>query len=199
MNKKTALVFGGTGLTGSILIHHLNLDHRYEKVVIFTRRDIKFKSDKAEIINTDLSNIPDLSNHIVGDDLFCCLGTTLKKSASKDEYKNIERDIPAKVAEIANINAVPNYIVVSSIGANIKSRNLYLRIKGEMEVEVQKYGFEKIIILRPSIIFGPRNEFRFFEELGKSLARIFGFLFIGKFKKYRGINANTIAKAITSP
>ena len=89
MRKKTALVFGGTGLTGSILIHHLNLDHRYEKIVIFSRRDIKFKSDKSEIINTDLSNIAELSKHIAGDDLYCCLGTTIKKSTSKEEYKTI--------------------------------------------------------------------------------------------------------------
>ncbi len=196
MQKKTAVIFGATGLTGSIVLKKLIQDERYEKVKVFTRSEPEIKSDKLEIINTELENLELYSDKISGDDVFCCLGTTIKKAGSKENFKKVDLEWPALIAEIASKNKVPNFLMISSIGADPESSNFYLRTKGEAERAVRQHDFNKVIILRPSMLLGKRREFRFFEELGKIIMVPLKFLFRGKLRKYRPINSERVASAM---
>lgn len=197
MRKKTALVFGATGLTGSSLLHLLLADSRYDKVKIFVRRKPDFPvSPKLELHVVDL-NSPDQYAHLLcGDDLFCCLGTTISKAGSKAAFRNVDFDLPVKIAEAASKNSVSAFIAISSLGADSKSSNFYLRTKGEMEEVVRKFSFKKFAALRPSLLLGSRKEFRFGEIIGKVLMRALSVAFIGNLKKYRAIQANDVSKAM---
>ena len=196
MQKKTAIIFGATGLTGSLVLKKLIRDERYEKIKVFTRSEPEIKSDKMEVIKTDLENLEKYSDEIAGDDVFCCLGTTIKKAGSKENFKKVDLDWPALIAKIASKNKVPNFLMISSIGADPKSANFYLRTKGEAENAVRQHDFYKVVILRPSMLLGKRSEFRFFEELGKLVMVPLKFLFIGKLRKYRPINSERVASAM---
>ncbi len=196
MQKKTAVIFGATGLTGSLVLKKLIRDERYEKIKVFTRSEPEIKSDKMEVIKTDLENLEQYSDEIAGDDVFCCLGTTIKKAGSKENFKKVDLDWPALIAKIASKNKVPNFLMISSIGADPKSANFYLRTKGEAENAVRQQDFYKIVILRPSMLMGKRREFRFFEELGKLVMVPLKFLFRGKLRKYRPINSERVASAM---
>ncbi len=196
MHKKTAVIFGATGLTGSLVLKKLIRDERYEKIRVFTRSEPEIKSDKMEVIKTDLENLEQYSDDISGDDVFCCLGTTIKKAGSRDNFKKVDLDWPALIAEIASKNKVPNFLMVSSIGADSKSANFYLRTKGEAENAVRRNDFHKVVLLRPSMLLGKRSEFRFFEELGKLVMIPLKFLLIGNLKKYRPINSERVASAM---
>ena len=110
--------------------------------------------------------------------------------------EEIDRDLPILIAKHACIAGVKNMAVVSSIGANELARNYYLRIKGEMERGIRKLDFDNLVIVRPSMILGPREEKRFGEIFGKILMKLLGFLFIGNLKRYKGIHALTIARAM---
>jgi uncharacterized protein YbjT (DUF2867 family) len=196
MKGKTAIVFGATGLTGSEVVRQLLEDERYERVKIFARHDPQISHKKLEVHISDISDVNNCSEHITGDDIFICLGTTIRKAGSIKAMEEADRDIPAAIADVAAANDVRGLAVVSSIGANAGSRNYYLRIKGEMEQLVRNAGITKTVIVRPSMLLGNRNEFRFGEEAGKLIMRAFGFLFVGRLRKYRGIQGADVAAAM---
>ncbi len=196
MQNKTAILFGATGLTGAQVLQKLVQDERYEKIIVFTRSVPKIKSSKLEIINTPLEYLDKYENEIRGNDVFCCLGTTIKKAGSKEIFRKVDLEFPAKIAAIAHKNEVPNFLIISSIGANPYSSNFYLRTKGEAEKAIQKYNFKKVVILRPSMLLGKRSEFRFMEEAGKLIMFPLRFLLRGKLKKYRAIDSERVAKAM---
>lgn len=196
MNKKTALVFGSTGLVGNLLLKELIRSDFYSGIKIFVRKTTGISDTKVEEIVIDFST-PDLFSQLIkGDDLFVCLGTTIKKAASVSNMEKIDRDIPVKIASIASENGVKRIAVVSSIGANAKSCNYYLRIKGEMEEEILKLNYEQIVFVRPSILLGNRREQRIGESFGKAMMVLFKWFLIGRLRKYRGIQAGDVAKAL---
>ncbi|HSO78416.1 MAG TPA: SDR family oxidoreductase, partial [Bacteroidales bacterium] len=131
-------------------------------------------------------------------DIFCCLGTTIKKAGSQEAFRKVDLEAPAKIASIAAENEVKQFIVISSIGADPGSRNFYLRTKGQMEQTVQKEHFQAVAILRPSMITGKRKEFRMAEETGKMIFRPLEKLLLGRLRKYRSIKAKTIARAMVN-
>ncbi len=196
MQKKTAVLFGATGLTGNLVLGILAKDERYEKIRVFTRAELSVNSDKIEVIVTDLENLDSLADNIKGHDLFCCLGTTIKKAGSKENFRKVDFEFPVKIAEIASKNEVPNFILISSIGADPQSSNFYLKTKGEAEEAIQKSGFKKLVILRPSMLLGKRKEFRLLEEAGKLVMLPLKFILKGRLRKYRAIDAERVAKAM---
>ncbi len=194
--NKTALVFGATGLTGRELTIQLLCDDHYEKIITFVRKSSGLIHPKLIEIIDDLSDPERIADQITGDDLFCCLGTTIKKAGSKKAFKWVNLELPVKIAEIASRNEVKKFLVMSSVGAKSSSNNFYLRTKGLMESRILKQHFLQINILRPSILLGNRVEFRFGEEVGKILMHVLSFLFIGPLKKYKGIQVVKVAKAM---
>ena len=131
-----------------------------------------------------------------GDDIFICLGTTIKKAGSVKKMEEVDRDLPVALATVASANGVKRIAVVSALGANPRSSNYYLRIKGEMERDIQKLKFENIAIVRPSLLLGERKEKRAGEFIGKMVMKTFKPVLIGKMKKYRGIHGKDVAKAM---
>ncbi len=195
--NRTAIVFGATGLVGKALVEELCKSDRYNLIKIFVRGKTDFAArEKVKEFITDFNNLPEWSDKISGDDLFICLGTTIKKAGSVARMEEIDRDLPVNIASIASGNSVEKLAVVSSVGANTGSSNSYLRIKGEMERELMKIKFRTLIILRPSMLLGERNERRAGEAIGKIMLKLFGIFLLGKLSKYRGIEAWKVAKAM---
>ncbi|MFO7573539.1 MAG: NAD(P)H-binding protein [Bacteroidales bacterium] len=196
MKRKTAVVFGATGLVGSELVRELESDERYSAVKVLVRRDVEFDGEKTEVLKVNVSDVNSYATDIKGDELFICLGTTIKKAGSVSAMEAADRDLPAEIAIAAINNGVEAVAVVSSIGADPGSRNYYLRIKGEMEERIAGAGFKRTVIVRPSILFGKRKEYRFGEEMGKAIMKVFRFLLMGRLRKYRGIEARDVARAM---
>jgi len=188
---KTALLLGATGLVGNQLLEQLLDDARYESVVALSRRPLDRQHPKLrqEIIDFDH---PDPAK-IKGDDLFCALGTTLRKAGSKEAQYRIDCTFPYEIGKIARQNGAQQYLLVSSIGADAQSSNFYLRTKGDLEEKLKALDFKTFVSARPSFLFGERSEFRLGEKIGIVLAKAFAFLIP---KKYRGIKASKVAAAL---
>jgi len=199
MEKRKAIVFGGTGLVGRALIDELHKSDNYDEVKVFIRSKAGFPGvSKIQELVVDFDHPESFAGNITGDDLFISLGTTIKKAGSVTKMEQIDRDLPVSLARSARNNGVKRIAVVSSIGADKNSSNYYLRIKGEMEQRIMDLDFETIAIVRPSLLLGARKERRIGEQAGKAAMKILGLFLVGKFRKYRGIEGRDVAKAMLS-
>lgn len=194
--KKVAIVLGATGLTGSILLEKLIHDDRYESIKLFSRKEIKGLHTKVKQFIGDVLELEKFKEDFKADELFCCIGTTAKKTPNKETYKRIDFGIPVMAAKLSKENNIPMFIVVSAIGANAESTIFYNKTKGEMEQEVLQQNIPNTYILRPSIIGGNRKESRILEKLGLLIFKVIQPFFIGKLKQYKITEAEDIAKAM---
>jgi uncharacterized protein YbjT (DUF2867 family) len=191
---KTAIIIGATGLIGKSLVEQILENPAYSKVVLLLRKPLNISHSKLiqEVIDFDK---PDASK-VVGDDLFCAMGTTLAKAGSKDAQYKIDCTYPYEIGKIAKANGVKQYLLVSSLGADADSSNFYLRTKGDLEQKIKSLGFENFVSFRPSFLLGDRQEFRLGEKIAVVFVKLLNPLLIGGLKKYRGIEASRVASAM---
>lgn len=193
----TAVVFGATGLVGKQLVLQLVRESTYSKIKVFTRRPLQYEHEKIVEVITDFRDFKDIEADLFKDNIvFCCIGTTIKKAGSKENFTKVDLDLPVNIAKAGKNRGVSKYIVVSSVGANADASNFYLRTKGQMEKKVTETRLPFISFVRPSMLLGDREEFRFGEEAGKFFMKTFAFAFKGKWKKYKGIEAKDVARAM---
>ncbi len=192
---KTAIIIGATGLVGSQLTDRLLSDNRYNLVKIFVRKSMGINHPKLEEHVVDFDKFKTWRHEIFGDELFSAMGTKIKKAGSKEAQYKIDFTYQFEFAEAASENGVEKYLLVSSAGANVKSRNFYLRMKGELDEKVAEIPFKQINIFRPSILAGERKERRRGEQIGISVIKFFAQI-IPPLRKYRPIEAAIVAEAM---
>lgn len=193
---KTAIIIGGTGLTGTQLLKILLTSDIYDKVISIVRSDLKISHPKLKQYVIDFDNSESYADLIEGNDVFCCIGTTIKKAGSQEAFQKVDLEYPVKIAKIASANGVKQFSIISSIGANPNSSNFYLRTKGKCEEELRKLAFQSTSIFRPSLLVGNRKEFRLGEKIGEVLMRLLSIFMIGKLRKYRAIKVQKVAYAM---
>ncbi|MDQ7917172.1 NAD(P)H-binding protein [Mesonia sp. MT50] len=194
--KKTALILGATGLTGSTLLQELLVDDRYAKVKVFTRRSLGFTHPKLVEYKVDLFRLTEEKENFTGDEVFCCIGSTKKKTPNDEVYEKVDVGIPSVAAKLSKENGIDTFIVISALGADAKSRFFYNQMKGKMEAHVLQQKIEHTYILRPSLISGKRKEKRVFESLWNQLMKVANGLMMGPLKKFRSISAQSIVKTM---
>jgi uncharacterized protein YbjT (DUF2867 family) len=192
---KTAIIIGASGLVGSFITLNLLDDDRYEKVKVFVRNSLEIKHPKLEENIVNFDNLAEWSSKIIGSEIYSALGTTLKKAGSKEKQYKIDFTYQFDIAKAACDNKVKSLLLVSSLGANYKSNNFYLRMKGNLDEKIQQLAFDKISIFRPSILIGLRSEKRFGESLSIKIAGVITSI-IPAFKKYKPIKASLVAEAM---
>ena len=193
---KTAILFGATGLVGSHLLNLLVNSNEYDKIKIFSRKEIKISNPKIETFIIDFKELEKNKGYINGDDCFFIIGTTRRATPQKRDYIDVELNLPVKIAKIARDNNIKSFIYVSSGGANADSRNLYLQNKGKAEKEIINLSFDFTAIIQPSLLLGDRKENRVGERIAKSIFKNLSFIFVGKLRPFKAIHASNVAKAI---
>jgi uncharacterized protein YbjT (DUF2867 family) len=191
---KTALMIGATGLVGSRLLTQLLGDQRFGKVIAFGRRATGSAHPKLEETAIDFDAPEAWAPLVKGDVAFSSLGTTLKQAGSQAAQKRVDYDYQLEFAGAARKNGVAAYVLVSSGSANPSSRMFYARIKGELDRDVQRLGFERVRIMRPSLLGGDRQSARRGEKIGSLLLGAVNA--VGLARKYREIHADVVARAM---
>jgi uncharacterized protein YbjT (DUF2867 family) len=194
--KKTAIILGASGLTGNILLHKLIEDKSYDSIKLFSRSKIEGLPNKVIQFTGNLLKLEEFKADFTADEVFCCIGTTAKKTPNKKRYKQIDFGIPVTAAKLAKENKIEKFIVISAIGANKKSSVFYNKTKGEMEHAVLQQSIKNTLILRPSLIGGDRKEQRLGEKIALVFFKVMQPLLIGKLEEYKTIDAENIAKAM---
>ena len=191
----TATLVGATGLIGNYLLEKLLNDSYFDTVRILIRRPIDITHPKLEKKIVDFNDSDSLLVALNNSDvLFCAIGSTMKKvKGDKEAYRKIDFDIPVKLARFCKMTGCEKFILVSSAGANSKSRNFYQRLKGETDEAVKGSGVKIIQIMRPSLLLGERKEFRLGENIGKAVMTSLSFLIP---EKYKAIQGRDVAKVM---
>lgn len=187
-----AIVIGATGLVGSALVNKLASAEHIEKIITFTRRPVNHASTKVENHVVNFNHIEDNAALFKGDFIFSCLGTTRSQAGSIAAQREVDLEYQFKAAQLAAQNGVAHFLLVSSSGANDKSNNPYLKMKGELEQRIKLLPFKRISLFQPSLLMGPRKEFRFGEKLG---GLVLPFLsFIPGLRRYRPVTGEQVAE-----
>ena len=193
MESKSALLVGASGLVGGELLKCLLNSSEYSKVLIFVRKPLGLKHPKLEERMIEFDDLARYKDCFKVNDVFCCLGTTIKKAGSQEAFKKVDVEYPLEIARLAKKMQAEKYLVISSMGANPKSSVFYSRMKGLLEQKLKEISIKSIHIFRPSLLLGDRKEFRIGESVSSSLTKGISFIFIGPLKKYKPIDAKTVA------
>ena len=191
---KTALIAGYTGLIGSQLLTELLESDHYKKVIAIGRRSLDIQHPKLFQQKIDFNNIHLDEPNI--DDVYCCLGTTMKKAGSREKFRLVDFNYPVSLASFCLDNGAKQFLLVSSMGADEISSIFYNLVKGEVENAISNLGYPRLDIFRPSLLLGSRGESRFAEDIGKAGMKLLGFLFLGPLKNYKAIESSKVAKAM---
>jgi uncharacterized protein YbjT (DUF2867 family) len=192
---KVALLAGTTGLIGSQLLELLLADNDYDRVIAISRKSLDKTHPKLENLVCNLNELENHSTSLKADDVFCCLGTTMKNAKTKEAFRAVDYDAPVAIAKIAKDSGAKRYLLISALGANKDSSIFYNQVKGEVEEAIAQVGFDSFHIFQPSLLTGPRKEQRTGEEAAQVFYKIFGFLIP---KKFAAIESIKVARAMVA-
>ena len=196
MERRTALLVGATGLVGGHCLTRLVEAPEYERVRVLVRRPLGRGHEKIDERVVDFDKLADLAPAPAVDDVFVCLGTTIKAAGSKEAFARVDHDYVIAAARLGRQGGAKRLCVVSSVGADSASANFYLRVKGETERDLEALDFEVLEVLRPSLLVGERQERRVGEAIGIALTRVTSRLMLGPLRAYRPIEAKAVAAAL---
>lgn len=188
------LLAGATGLVGHCLLRRLLADPLVGEVRALVRREmtaaelLKLPSEaatqqvpglaKLRIVKVSFERLEAHPDVFDVDWVACALGTTIRQAGSQAAFRQVDFDCPLQIAQLTHAQGAQRFMLVSALGANARSKVFYNRVKGELEEAVRAIGFAHVSVAQPSLLKGPRTEFR----LGERLALLFGGFFPDAYK-----------------
>ncbi len=190
-------LFGPTGLIGNEILKLLENDIDFENINVVSRRPVELKSKKSTLNIIDFKDFNSYLDVIDGSDVvLAAIGTTQSKVGfNKKKYREIDFDIISNAVKACKEKNVKHFSFVSSAGADINNKSFYLKLKGEIEKEVESKQLNSSTVYRPSLLLGNRKENRFGEKVAQILIPLISFLFPDNYKPIKAID---VAKAMVT-
>ncbi|MFC6334976.1 NAD(P)H-binding protein [Paenibacillus septentrionalis] len=193
-----AVIVGATGLVGRELVRLLLNNKNYSKVTVIARKRLSVVHPRLEQQLISFDELHECPKEWFEDaDVFCALGTTIKKAKTKEMFRRVDHDYVIEVGKLVVRHQARKLIVVTAMGANEQSMFFYNKVKGQTERDLQELKLPQLIIVRPSLIIGDRHEFRFGEAMAVKLSGWLSFAFKGRMSKYKPNEAKVIAQALS--
>jgi uncharacterized protein YbjT (DUF2867 family) len=196
-SDKTALIVGGTGLVGAQCLRLLLRQQEYGQVVALLRRPVPLDSPRLVQKLVDFDHLEGAA-FTGATDVFCALGTTIAKAGSEVAFHRIDYGYPLSIAKLAAAAGAKQFVLLSSVGADPRATSFYLRVKGQLEQEINAASFASVHVLRPSLLLGERGDVRKGEAIGIAAAQTLRFTMKGGLRRYRPIEATTVAAAMVA-
>mgnify|MGYP000906032709 CR=1 FL=1 len=193
---KTALLVGASGLVGHELVNIILENPDYETLTILVRKRMDVEHPKLVQIEVDFNRLEAYKDFFSVTDVFCCLGTTIKKAGSQAAFRKVDFEYPLVMANLAKEQGAQKFLMITAIGADAHSKVFYSRVKGEIEQEIKQLGLASVHFFQPSLLLGNRSEFRLGEKLAMIVSPIFGILMVGSLRKYKPVKAKEVAMAM---
>lgn len=194
--SKTAVVIGASGLVGKELSLQLAEDPEYSSVTVLIRKQMDITHPHIRQVLVDFDNLAQYRAEFAAEDIYCCLGTTIAKAGTREAFRRVDLEYPLQAAQLAAAEGAKQFAVITAMGANESSPFFYNRVKGELERRLAECGLHALHIVRPSLLLGHRQEKRTGEEWAAAVSRRLPFLWRGPLKRYRPIQAASVAAAM---
>ena len=164
--QKTLLIFGATGMVGQQLLTQALAADWVSRIIAPSRRPLA-RHDKLENPIIDFEALPESAPWWKADAMLCALGTTIKLAGSQQAFRHVDHELVLQTAKLAKSAGTPCFVLNSSMGADSRSGNFYLKVKGDIEADISTLGFESLSLVRPSLLdAGDRPDKRPGEQLG---------------------------------
>ena len=197
-NERVALIAGATGLVGRHCLQLLLDNPLYGKVIALTRQPFTFSHSKLECKIIDFDQLAAQTGPLSCDDVFCCLGTTIKVAGSQANFRKVDFHYCLELAKLGERSGAEHFLLVSAIGARAKSSIFYSRVKGELEQSIELLQFDRFSIFHPSLLAGHREKSRRAEALGLKLTKKLSSVLIGSLSDYSVIEAKDLGQAMVA-
>jgi uncharacterized protein YbjT (DUF2867 family) len=194
--QKVILLAGASGYVGNLALDALLDSTDISRVYAITRRPLGREHPRLANRIVQFEQIESQLKGLTCHAALCSLGTTIRQAGSEQVFRQADFDAVLAFARAAKAAQAQRFVVVSAVGADPKSKNFYLRTKGEMEEALAGVGFTSLDILQPSLLLGWRGEIRPLELLGSAFAPLINPFLTGKREPFRAIPARTVAAAM---
>jgi uncharacterized protein YbjT (DUF2867 family) len=192
------MVLGATGLTGAAVVEKLLERPEVTSVIAPVRRRVGLEHHKLIQHQVDFDDLEASADLFAVDVIVCCLGTTIKKAGSREQFRKVDFGYSLEAARLGRAAGARAFILMSAIGASSDSTIFYNRVKGELEDAVRELGYPYLSVYHPSLLLGDRQEQRTAEALGIKLMPLVNRVLLGPLEKYRGVQAATVAQAMAN-
>jgi uncharacterized protein YbjT (DUF2867 family) len=189
---RNSIVAGATGLVGSKLLDALLADPEGGQVHALVRRPMARPHARLHEHIVDFARLSSFDFPSV-DDVYCCLGTTIKTAGSQQAFREVDYALPLAVARGALGRGARQFLFVSAMGADAHSTVFYSRVKGELESAVAALKYNAAIAFRPSLLAGERSERRSGERLALAVLQPLRWLVP---RQYRPVTDAAVAGAM---
>jgi len=197
--QRRALLLGATGLVGQLCVRELLDSEIYAQVTVLTRRKIPLVHSRLrQILVPDFKDLDSVLAGIDAEDIFCCLGTTIKKAGSQEAFRQVDYGFPMLAARLMRRRGAKHFLVVSALGADSSSRFFYNRVKGDLERDLALLDYSYLTIFRPSLLSGERNEARLLEGVSNRVLDLVAPFMKGPLAQVRPIPAQKVAQAMVA-
>lgn len=190
-NHRSILLIGATGLVGSECLRLLLENDAFSRVVVLSRRPLIAppSQPRLQVHLVDFDRLTSAASCFGVDQIMCALGTTMKAAGSRRRFRAVDLLYPLTAAHLGVEKRVSHFLLVSSLGADAKSRFFYSRMKGELENAVTELPYRSLTIARPSLLVGKREHSRLAERAVGGLRGLFP-------ARYRPIHATDVARVL---
>jgi uncharacterized protein YbjT (DUF2867 family) len=196
MSGRSAVLLGATGLVGRELLGLLLKSDVYSQVTILVRSKLLIQHEKLKQIEINFEELGNYEEEFNVDDVFCCLGTTMKKAKTKANFLKVDYEYPLAAAKLAEKKRVRNFLTITAIGADLRSPFFYNKVKGQTEEDICHLYIRSTHFFRPSLLLGQRSEIRLGEKIGEYMLKGVSMFLVGKWRKFKPIKAENVAKAM---
>lgn len=188
---------GTTGLIGGALIEAC-VGRNDVRLVAVSRNEASLpKGARMEVLLAPTTGWEDAIAAAQPDVLVIALGTTWKKSDKNEaQFRLVDERLVLDCAKWGLAAGAKQVILVSAVGADRNAKQVYLRVKGEVEDALSRIRYGRIDVLRPGLLIGHRREARPLERIAQILSPLIDLCLQGKYRRFRSIHADVMAQAI---
>ncbi len=162
MTGGLAVVFGGSGFIGRNVVRELAKRGWRVRVAVRRPHHAQFLRPmgavgQIQLMQANVRHRASIEQALKGADAVVNLVGVLFQSGAQS-FERVQGSGAASIAALAATRGVSNYVHLSAIGADAASESLYARTKGEAEIAIRQ-AIPSATILRPSVVFGPEDQF----------------------------------------
>jgi len=192
------VMLGATGAVGGETLKTLLKKKDIPKISLLGRRPVagidqsNIHQHKVDIF-TPSTYDGILEGHNIA---ICTLGVGEPSKISKEDFIKIDKIAVIEFAKACKKAGIKHFELLSSVGISAKSRQYYLRAKGELVEELKAMNFDRLSIFQPSMILTPTNRYGISQGILLFITPYLKPLLQGGLKPYRGIKVETLGGAI---